>query len=32
MFQMETNQFGYSLAKAVDDYIESVIEGDTGSI
>ena len=32
MFQMETNQFGYSLAKAVDDYIESLAEGDTGSI
>ena len=32
MFQMEVNQFAYSLSKAVDDYIESVIEGDTGSI
>jgi hypothetical protein len=32
MFQMETNQFGYALAKKMDDYIESVIEGDTGSI
>ncbi len=32
MFQMETNQFGFSLAQKMDDYIESVIEGDTGSI
>lgn len=32
MFQMETNQFGFSLAKKVDDYIESVLETDTGSI
>ena len=32
MFSMETNQFGYALAKAVDDYLESVAEADTGSI
>tara|TARA_R110002020_G_scaffold65193_3_gene172273 strand:+ start:8006 stop:8851 length:846 start_codon:yes stop_codon:yes gene_type:complete len=32
MFAMETNQFGYALAKAVDDYIEGVAEADTGSI
>ena len=32
MFQMETNQFGYSLAKAVDDYLESIAESDSGSV
>ena len=32
MFAMETNQFGFALAKAVDDYIESLAEGDTGSV
>ena len=32
MFNAEVQQFGYALSKAIDDYIESVIEGDTGSI
>ena len=32
MWNAEVGQFSFALSKKIDDYIESVIEGDTGSI
>lgn len=32
MFQSEVGQFSYALSKKIDDYIEGIIEADTGSI